>query len=129
MDAVAQGVEATMSQPFAIDGLELQVDAIVGHAVVADPDAPPADLLRRVDVARHQARDLGAITAYDVRADVSHRTLTTPAALRGAVERQELSLHYQPILRVGGDGALVGLEALLRCRRDGTLIPRGTSSP
>lgn len=125
VDAIASDVEATVRRPFEIDGLELEVDAVVGHALLADADAQPADLLRRVDVARHHARADGAIVAYDAGRDSSRRTLTMLAALRGAVERCELELHYQPIHRVGGDGALLGLEALLRWRRDGTLVPPG----
>jgi PAS domain S-box-containing protein/diguanylate cyclase (GGDEF)-like protein len=96
-DAIARDIAATIDRPFAVKGLELQVGAVVGHAVLAEADAPPEDLLRRVDVASHQARAGGAITAYDADADVSHRTLTRLSALHGALDRSELELHYQPI--------------------------------
>lgn len=125
IDAIASDVAATIERPFAVKGLELQVGAVVGHAVCSEPDAAPADLLRRVDVASQQARASGQITAYDAEADVSHRTLTRLSALHGAVDRSELELHYQPLYRVGGDRNLIGVEALLRWRHEGALIPPG----
>ncbi|MES0872557.1 EAL domain-containing protein [Sinimarinibacterium thermocellulolyticum] len=46
-------------------------------------------------------------------------------AIAEAIEREELELFYQPIVRLGG-GHVVGFEALARWRRsDGTLVPPG----
>ena len=57
------------------------------------------------------------------------RSARIDSGLRGAVERSELVLHYQPAVRLA-DGALSGVEALVRWHRPGEgLIPPGEFIP
>lgn len=64
--------------------------------------------------------------------DVDRRSVARAglaAALRGAIEREEFVLHYQPIVALDTD-ALVGFEALVRWRRTaGRLVPPGDFIP
>jgi len=124
-EALAAEVAGALRRAFELDGLELQAAATVGYAVLDDSGEEPEDLLRRADVARHRAQASGRdVGGYEARLDVSRRTLTTLSALRGAIDRDELELHYQPLFDVA-DRRLVGTEALLRWRRDGALVPPG----
>jgi diguanylate cyclase (GGDEF)-like protein len=84
------------------------------------------DLLRDADTAMYRAKDDGgdAIVVFDasMRADVARR-VDLEAALRHAVVRDELRLHYQPVVDLS-TGILVGFEALVRWERSGHgLVP------
>ena len=55
-------------------------------------------------------------------------TIKTLHLLRKALERDELRIHYQPIVNVKS-GKIVGAEALLRWQRGEKLIPPGDFIP
>jgi diguanylate cyclase (GGDEF)-like protein/PAS domain S-box-containing protein len=103
-------------QPFLIADRELVLGTSVGVAT-AGPDAATADaLLRDADVAMYRAKESGGgqyvVFDADLRAKVVQR-MTLEVAMRGAVERGELLLHYQPIVALEGE-RIVGFEALVR---------------
>ncbi|MET7426910.1 EAL domain-containing protein [Dactylosporangium sp. NPDC005555] len=114
---VAERVLATLSQPLAIGGREIQPQASVGIAL-PDPDRlPDADeLLRNADVAMHMAKRQGrnrfAYFAPSMHAGLLDK-LDLTEELRGAVERHELQVYYQPFVDLSG-GTIVGAEALVR---------------
>ncbi|MFJ4292133.1 EAL domain-containing protein [Cupriavidus sp. NPDC089707] len=64
---------------------------------------------------------IGVLLAAVVLRIVSRR-LTLEAALRNAVRRHQLEVHFQPIVALA-DGRCTGVEALLRWRRDGQMVP------
>src|SRR5690606_22506079 len=73
-------------------------------------------LLRNADLAMYKAKAEGGglYSAFAEGMDQSARTaIAMEAALRRAVLRSELALHYQPQIRLS-DGKLIGVEALLR---------------
>jgi len=110
-----QRLEEAMTYPFPLGGNQLQVSASIGVAVAA-PGETADDLLRNADVAMYAAkrRGKGRSETYELRmyADVRER-LDMEAALRNALDRGELTLHYQPIVSLR-TGALYGVEALVR---------------
>jgi diguanylate cyclase (GGDEF)-like protein/PAS domain S-box-containing protein len=110
-----QRLEEAMTYPFALSGNQVQVSASIGVAT-ASPGDTADDLLRNADVAMYAAkrRGKGRSETYELRmyADVRER-LEMEAALRTALETNELSLHYQPIVSLK-TGALYGVEALVR---------------
>ena len=114
---IAERVLATMRQPLAIGGREIQPRASVGIAL-ADPDRlPDADeLLRNADVAMHMAKRQGrnqfAYFAPAMQAGLLEK-LDLADALRGAIERHELKVYYQPFVDLF-DGRIIGAEALVR---------------
>jgi diguanylate cyclase (GGDEF)-like protein len=103
-------------QPFTIRGAEITVTASVGiafqHADVGVAEA----LIRDADTAVNHAKTRGGddVVIFDtsMRERVAER-LQLERALRNALARDELSLHFQPKLRLS-DRKVVGLEALLR---------------
>jgi diguanylate cyclase (GGDEF)-like protein/PAS domain S-box-containing protein len=120
-------LSAAMAHPFTLSGNQVQVSASIGVAA-AMGDETADDLLRNADVAMYAAkrRGKGRSETYESRmyADVRAR-LEMEAALRTAIERSELTLHYQPIVTLE-TGALYGVEALVRWDHPqyGLLLPQ-----
>jgi len=109
-------LRAAIRQPFEVDGTEAFVTASIGIAITRNATAEPEGLLADAQAAMHRAKERGQ-DRYDIfdeamRARARER-LSTEAALGRAVERGELRLVYQPVVRLS-DGAVTGMEALLR---------------
>jgi diguanylate cyclase (GGDEF)-like protein/PAS domain S-box-containing protein len=120
-------LSSAMAHPFSLSGNQIQVTASIGVATATGEETAD-DLLRNADVAMYAAkrRGKGRSETYESRmyADLRER-LEMEASLRSAIERCELTLHYQPIVSIG-TGAIYGLEALLRWDhpRYGHLLPQ-----
>ncbi|HZU64346.1 MAG TPA: EAL domain-containing protein [Novosphingobium sp.] len=116
---VAQLAEAVihhLSEPFCIDGQLLQVGASVGSAVGPRDGASVAELMRNADLALYRAKEQGRqqhhafVPALHAQVEERHQM---EKALRRALDRRELSLHFQPVVRAN-DTEIVSFEALLR---------------
>ncbi len=94
---------------------QVHVSVSIGVVVGVGLESP-GDLLRDADAAMYEAKTRGRDRAQ-VFDDALHHAavsrLTTEAALRRGLERDEFALHYQPIVDVV-DGRILGAEALLR---------------
>jgi diguanylate cyclase (GGDEF)-like protein/PAS domain S-box-containing protein len=114
-EQIAKRVLEALSQPCFIGTQELSVTASLGIAV-ADEDATPESLLRDSDAAMYlaKARGRGRIEVFteELRAKAERRQATA-TELRHALEREEFTVHYQPIVDLT-TGALVSAETLLR---------------
>jgi EAL domain-containing protein (putative c-di-GMP-specific phosphodiesterase class I) len=88
---------------------------------VGDAASSAEQLLRDADAAMYRAKDLGRarveVFSQALRQRVASR-LDLETALRQAVDRDELRLVFQPVVRLA-DGEVVGAEALLRWERPG----------
>ena len=128
-DAVsaAERLRSVVAAPFNLGGHELFVTASVGIAVSAPHYGHAEELLRDADIAMYRAKALGR-ARHEVFQPGMHTTavalLHLENDLRRAVERGELVLVYQPIVRLA-DGAILGFEALLRWNHPqrGTVLP------
>ena len=115
---VASAVLAAVAEPVDLGDLRQVVTASIGVALYPR-DAGDADgLIRAADLAMYAAKADGrnAIRFYaaELNARVAAR-LRLENALRHAVERSRLSLHYQPIVALA-TGRAASFEALLRWR-------------
>jgi diguanylate cyclase (GGDEF)-like protein/PAS domain S-box-containing protein len=125
--AVVDRLGEAMLHPFLLGGNEVKVNMSVGVAS-AGPDDSADDLLRNADMAMYTAkrRGKGRCETYQAHmyTDVKHR-LEMEEALRGAIEREELYLAYQPIFSLE-TGRLEGIEALVRWEHPefGHLLPQ-----
>ncbi|MEP6689291.1 MAG: diguanylate cyclase, partial [Gemmatimonadales bacterium] len=104
-----------MAHPFSLSGNQVRVTASIGVATASGEDTAD-DLLRNADVAMYAAkrRGKGRSANFESRmyADLRER-LDLEAALAVAMDRNELVLHYQPIVELK-TGAIYGVEALIR---------------
>lgn len=115
---LASQVKVLMAPAFRIDGRELYFTFSMGASRAPEDGSDAATLLRRADTAlQHVKREGGDgfqsyVPALDAQAV---ERLELKHALTHAAARGELTLRYQPQIRVG-DGRMVGVEALVRWR-------------
>jgi diguanylate cyclase (GGDEF)-like protein/PAS domain S-box-containing protein len=111
---VVDRLTAALRAPISLDGEQRYVTASVGLSLAGDED--PQALLRDADAAmyRAKAQGKGRHVVFDaaMRRAALER-LELEAALRHAVERDELVLLYQPLVSLP-EGRVKGTEALLR---------------
>jgi diguanylate cyclase (GGDEF)-like protein len=114
---IAKRIESALGPPFVLpDNNELSVTASIGVAIARGGEVTPDSLLRDADVAMYRAKERGR-DRYEL-FDQAMRTrvlqrLQFENELRRAIDRHELRLFYQPIVRVADTG-IVGVEALVR---------------
>ena len=114
--AVADRLIADLQLPMRLDLHTLVVTPSIGIAMYPSDGEDVDSLLRNADLAMYFAKRKGpGMHAFFDAAmnEAALRRFTLEAKLRGALERGEFSLHYQPQFDVGS-GTLSGMEALLR---------------
>jgi diguanylate cyclase (GGDEF)-like protein len=125
-EEVARAVHRALEEPFAIQGLTLDVEASIGIALHPMHASDFEELMQRADVAMYRAK--GKRSGYEVYVpseDESDATkLKLASELRQAPLRNELVMHYQPKADLR-TGRIVGAEALMRWRhpRHGIMMP------
>lgn len=124
---VAERVLEQFRDPLTLATREVFVSVTMGIALGASSGDDPSVLLRNADAAAYasKSRGRGGYLLFDSSMNVHalHR-LEMENDLRRAVERNELVLHYQPIVSLS-TGAFEGLEALVRWKHP----QRGLISP
>jgi diguanylate cyclase (GGDEF)-like protein len=117
---VARKLIVSLAEPLYREDVTLKVGASVGIALLDDTHTEFDSLLRAADAAMHAAKEAGRNTYQYYSQDALARTqrrLEIEHALGGAVERDEFSLVYQPLVHAHG-GQLPSIEALLRWNSD-----------
>ena len=122
----AQRLVLAISQPLLLQSGEVFVSMSAGIALSGVGESGAA-MLRNADVAMYRAKERGPshteVYRVDDEQDVVSR-LRTSNELHRALERDELELHYQPVVDLESE-RLVGMEALVRWRHParGLLLP------
>jgi diguanylate cyclase (GGDEF)-like protein len=123
---VAREILERIAQPFEIEGREIYSSASIGIATYPADGRDSGTLLKNADMALYVAKDLGRNTYQFYSSEMNRRAqerLELETALRRALSRGELYLHYQPQLDLSR-GRVTGVEALLRWRHpEQGLIP------
>ena len=104
-------------KPFSVGGAEIALNTSVGVRVIEIEEAIGADeALRDADLALYRAKAIGRgcckVFATDMTAHAARR-LALEQALRTAIEKNEMSIAFQPFAEIAS-GRIVGFEALLR---------------
>jgi diguanylate cyclase (GGDEF)-like protein len=126
-EAVAQHIIEVMAAAFTAAGTEQFLNASVGIALHPADGMTPQELLRNADTAMYRAKHggRGRYVYFEERMNVAAlERVSLERELRGAIERTEFSLWYQPQLDVR-TGQISGAEAFLRWDCPG----RGTRAP
>jgi diguanylate cyclase (GGDEF)-like protein/PAS domain S-box-containing protein len=117
--AIADRVTAAFAKPYTMEGVEHFVSASIGIAVARSSEREPVNpdlLIRDADAAMYRAKERGRSRCElfdgEMRASAQRR-LETERDLRHALERDEMVLHYQPVISLR-NGEVAGLEALVR---------------
>ncbi len=130
--AAANNILITLSQPFTLDGHEINITSSIGISVYPDDGDNAQHLLKNADVAMYRAKDMGRNNYQFYTQDMNARTFETLVlenSLRHALKRDDFVLHYQPQIDIAS-GVMVGVEALLRMRHPELgLVPPGTFIP
>ncbi len=118
---VARKLIASLAEPLQRGDITLKVGASVGIAMLDDTRSDFDSLLRAADAAMYAAKEAGRNTyqyySQDALARIQ-RMLEIEHALLGAIEREEFSLAYQPLMHAANDQP-PAIEALLRWHRPG----------
>jgi diguanylate cyclase (GGDEF)-like protein len=127
--AVADRLVAAVCKPFDLQGRQIVVSVSIG-IVMGDARYQRAeDMVRDADTAMYRAKHLGKARCeiFDTSMlAAAEERLLIESDLRHAVERDQLRLHYQPIVALSGQ-QLCGFEALLRWQHParGLMPPAG----
>jgi diguanylate cyclase (GGDEF)-like protein len=124
-EAVGHRIADAMHAPFNLGAAELLVDASVGISIFPHDAETPEALRKHADAAMYEARAAGGgVHVYGVGTADPLERLELAARLRRAIERGELEMHHQPILRLADEGVM-GVESLVRWRDPlrGALVP------
>jgi diguanylate cyclase (GGDEF)-like protein/PAS domain S-box-containing protein len=113
---VAARLLARVSEPIEVSGRQLSLGASAGIAVHPRDGREAGELVRRADVAMYAAKEAGRGRAEIFRAELARElgeSLGLEHEFRQALQRGELSVHYQPEVDLT-TGAIAGVEALAR---------------
>ena len=128
----ANQIMAALTPPFRLQNLDVAVTASMGIALYPEDGDAFEQLLQRADTAMYQAKAAGrnAFRFFDAGMNTTMlKHLHLASALRTALERNELMLHYQPQFDLA-TGRIIGAEALMRWRHpEMGLIPPATFIP
>lgn len=123
--AVAQRIQSELAAAYQVGHHEVSSTVSIGIAIGDERYDHPEQLLRDADTAMYAAKNRGkacyVIFDQSMHEEVS-RSLAMEAQLRAGIERDELELHYQPIVSLS-EGQVAGFEALVRWRRPEGLVP------
>ncbi len=116
MGELAAKLIQMVSQPYAIDGKQAVIGASLGIAVAPHDGDTSQALVASADLALYAAKNGGRGQFRFFSSELQDEALSRSVLnqdLREALARDELELHYQPVVRIE-DNTVVGFEALMR---------------
>ncbi|MEJ2345824.1 MAG: EAL domain-containing protein [Gammaproteobacteria bacterium] len=128
VEAVVGKLHGEFERPFHIGSHEVYTSVSVGIALYPVDDVQVDNLIKNADTAMYHAKEQGRNRFEFYSRDMSDRVsrrLSLESQLRRALEREEFTVHYQPVVEFP-TREIVGLEALLRWQHPerGLVAPR-----
>lgn len=125
--SVIHRINKELAPAFELDGHEVVATASIGIAMSKPEYSDPQEILRDADAAMYRAKAQG-LARHEVFDAVMHISVLSrmelETDLRRALENQEFTIHYQPIVSLA-TGLIAQVEALVRWNRPG----HGLESP
>jgi len=126
---VAKRIQDQLSSPWQLNGQEVTTSVSVGIVLGHTGYASANDIIRDADTAMYRAKMSGKARSVVFSPDMHMHVLSQlqlEVDLRSAIERNELRVHYQPIITLAS-GEISGFEALVRWQHPhkGLLLPTG----
>jgi diguanylate cyclase (GGDEF)-like protein len=112
----AQKIITALVEPHSVDGHQLQITTSMGISIYPSAGQDAETLIKTADTAMYSAKENGRNNYKFFEPEMNIRAVerqSIEASLRGALERQEFALHYQPMINLK-TGEITGAEALLR---------------
>jgi diguanylate cyclase (GGDEF)-like protein len=116
VERLAGQIREAVALPQIVAGMELQISCSIGVALCPQDGLDGATLLKNADAAMYHGKNTGRNTWHIFEPQMgsaARERLELETGLRSAIAHDQLSIHYQPKLRVS-DGRIFGVEALLR---------------
>jgi len=128
---VARKLLAVLAQAFMVGTQRFDLSASIGVSLFPGDSSDQDGLYRHADSAMYRAKQEGKSRFCFFSAELEEKLLARHALigeLRKAIEDGGLEMHYQPKVDVRA-GRVVGLEALIRWRHHGGLVPPASFIP
>ena len=124
----ASKILAALNAAHIIDGQTLHIDGSVGISIYPQDGQDAETLIKNADTAMYHAKECGRNNFQFFTTEMNLRAVqrqSLEGSLRGALQRNEFVLHYQPKVDLD-TGVITGVEALVRWRQAGQeLLPPG----
>ncbi len=116
---LARQLLAILKQTYVVDSHHIYISASIGVRLFSSMDRDSTSLVREADIAMYEAKAAGRDGVFLFTQEMSVRVeqhLQIERLLHFALQRQELLLHYQPL--VDEKKRIIGAECLVRWRND-----------
>jgi diguanylate cyclase (GGDEF)-like protein len=126
--SISRKLVESLHMPFHVRGRDVQLTASAGISLYPEDGEDGEVLLKNADTAMYRAKERGRDNSQLFSSAMAEKALERRSledSLRRALDRQELTLHYQPCLQLA-TGRVTGVEALLRWLRPelGVMSPK-----
>ena len=116
IEVLARAIIERLSEPYRVDDQLLYVGASIGSAVGPRDGKSVEELMRNADLALYRSKDAGGGEFFEYEPSLhasAEERRQLEFSLRSALARNELTLHYQPVVDATSED-LVSFEALVR---------------
>ena len=120
VEAITEKIITEFQTPFDLQGISMIVTASIGVAIYPEDGENATMLLRHADAAMYRAKEGGRNTSQFFDASINQaaiRRLDLERHMHLALDNNEFSLHYQPVIDIKKN-EITGAEALLRWHND-----------
>lgn len=122
---LAERIRTVLATPFRLSELEIKVDCSIGISLLTDQVELAEEVLRNAQFALKRSKQCGLVQVYEPnQARAARRRFSIETELRRAIEGDQLTLAYQPLISLS-TGEVSGFEALARWDHE----DRGPISP
>ena len=128
---VARRILGVVRDPYLIGVQKIRPSVSIGIAIFPEAGREAGDLLRDADAAMYAAKKQGKNTFRFHNPgmnETAHRRLAMQGSVATAIDQDELSVAFQPILALK-EQRISGAEALVRWNRDGRVVLPGEFLP